>query len=512
MIQLDYYLRLLSNLDTNTMMNLAIPHLIAVVGFLTCGMMLYLAILIYRADPKNSKNRFLSFLLAAEGIGAGALNFFGLYPFPIEFLDFLYSVRYVSGSTGMIRIIFYASIVAFYLDSGFLKKIRSLYSSKIIWLTPIIGFLLFVSTVTILGGEIQALGDMYALECTNSDEGNNETYGDSDFMFNTTCPQSLEPVYPLSITKIGIGKLQPILVPATALCLLISTICLYRIDLDAITEDSSFDSREVKAIRFGFLIKLIFLVGATALILIASSMVKGDELDGSDIIQENLFFSLFQSITLFMNIFGSFIMGVLFAYAILKQDVLGIDEQLRKTFTGTIFAGIGAISFIAGTEIMESVAGVGWLGAVIMGSALIVARKPLITSIQSVSNLLLPEVHTKDESAYLELYKLAIKDGNISEKERTMLKLQAQTYGLSEKRVIHLEYWFDNNEESNADNSSSKDNNTNPHDSQTVPNSTQQVPSQSVVAQQWTDETGNNWCRMSDGSTLWWNGKEWQKL
>ena len=179
MIQLDYYLRLLSNLDTNTMMNLAIPHLIAVVGFLTCGMMLYLAILIYRADPKNSKNRFLSFLLAAEGIGAGALKFFGLYPFPIEFLDFLYSVRYVSGSTGMIRIIFYASIVAFYLDSGFLKKIRALYSSKIIWLTPIIGFLLFVSTVTILGGEIQALGDMYALECTNSDEGNNETYGET---------------------------------------------------------------------------------------------------------------------------------------------------------------------------------------------------------------------------------------------------------------------------------------------------------------------------------------------
>ena len=160
---------------------------------------------------------------------------------------------------------------------------------------------------------------------------------------------------------------------------------------------------------------------------------------------------------------------------------------------------------------MESVAGVGWVGAVIMGSALIVARKPLITSIQSVSNLLLPEVHTKDESAYLELYKLAIKDGNISEKERTMLKLQAQTYGLSEKRVIHLEYWFDNNEESNADNTS-KGNNTNSHDSQIVSNSTQQVPSQPVVAQQWTDEAGNNWCRMSDGSTLWWNGKEWQKL
>ena len=442
MIQLEYYLRLLRNLDTNTIVNLVIPHLIALMGFLTCGMMLYLAILIYRAAPKNPKNRFLSFLLAAEGIGAGALNFFGLYPFPIEYLDFLYSVRYVSGSTGMIRIVFYASIIAFYFDGEFLKKVRRIYISKILWLTPIIGFLLFVSTLSIMGGEVQALGDMYALECTDTDEGKNKTYGGSDFMFNTTCPKSLEPVYPLSITKIGIGILQPILVPVTALCLLVPTALLYRLDLDSISKDSTFDSNEVKAIRFGFLIKLIFLVGATALILIANSMVKSNEFSGSDIIQENIFFSLFISITLFMNIFGSFLMGVLFSYAVLKQDVLGIDEQLRKTFTGTMFAGIGAISFIAGTEIMETVAGVGWVGAVFIGSALIIARKPLISSIQSVSNLLLPEVHTKVEMSYLELYKLAAEDGNISKKERKMLDTQGKTYGLSETRIKYLENWY----------------------------------------------------------------------
>ena len=101
---MTYFGRLLTNLDKNTIVNLAIPHLVAVLGFLTAGMMIYLAVLVYRANPGNAKNRFLSFFLAFEGISAGALNFFGAYPFPIEYIDTLYSVRYVSGSTCMIRL------------------------------------------------------------------------------------------------------------------------------------------------------------------------------------------------------------------------------------------------------------------------------------------------------------------------------------------------------------------------------------------------------------------------
>ena len=442
---MTYFERLLTNLNENTLVNLAIPHLIAILGFMTAGMMFYLAVLIYRANPKNAKNRFLSFLLAFEGISAGALNFFGTYPFPIEYIDTLYSVRYVSGSTGMIRLLFYASIVAFYFDKKWMKRVRAFFSSKMLWLTPLLGFVLFIAILSVLGGEVRAMGDMYMLECDGPGKGTNATYGGTEFVFNTTCPESLEPVYPLSITKIGVGSLQPIIVPAAALVLLFSTVCLYRVDLDDLDENSAFDETELRAVRFGFLLKLIFLVGATIMIILANSLVNSGDLVDRDIIQDDLSLSGFISITLFMNIFGSFMMGVLFAYAILKQDVLGIDEQLRKTFTGTIFAGLGAILFIAGTEIMESVAGVGWVGAVGMGSVLYLTRKPILNTISSVSNILLPEVHTKDEAAYLELYRLAVEDGNISEKERTMLDMQARVYGLTEKRTEHLENWFHEN-------------------------------------------------------------------
>ena len=34
---------------------------------------------------------------------------------------------------------------------------------------------------------------------------------------------------------------------------------------------------------------------------------------------------------------------------------------------------------------------------------------------------------------------------------------------------------------------------------------------ESTVVNQWTDEKGNTWRSMSDGSTLWWNGTDWQK-
>ena len=39
----------------------------------------------------------------------------------------------------------------------------------------------------------------------------------------------------------------------------------------------------------------------------------------------------------------------------------------------------------------------------------------------------------------------------------------------------------------------------------------QQVVSQPTVVQQWTDANGNTWRSMSDGSTLWWNGSDWQR-
>ena len=40
---------------------------------------------------------------------------------------------------------------------------------------------------------------------------------------------------------------------------------------------------------------------------------------------------------------------------------------------------------------------------------------------------------------------------------------------------------------------------------------TQPVAVEPQVLNQWTDEAGHTWRKMDDGSTLWWNGTDWQK-
>ncbi len=43
------------------------------------------------------------------------------------------------------------------------------------------------------------------------------------------------------------------------------------------------------------------------------------------------------------------------------------------------------------------------------------------------------------------------------------------------------------------------------------PNIPQTVVTAPTVVNQWTDQAGYTWRTMSDGSTLWWNGTDWQK-
>ena len=38
------------------------------------------------------------------------------------------------------------------------------------------------------------------------------------------------------------------------------------------------------------------------------------------------------------------------------------------------------------------------------------------------------------------------------------------------------------------------------------------APAEPTVVNQWTDENGNTWRVMSDGTNRWWNGTDWQQV
>jgi len=138
--------------------------------------------------------------------------------------------------------------------------------------------------------------------------------------------------------------------------------------------------------------------------------------------------------------------GFMFTYAILKNDILGIDEKLRQAFSTTIFASLGGIMLIAATETMEGyIPGGGLVGGLIIGAPLVVLRKPIFTVINNFSTMLMPEAFTKAELSYIEAYEIAMEDRIITENERKFLKMQAKTLGLDQERIEYIESWYNTN-------------------------------------------------------------------
>ena len=135
--------------------------------------------------------------------------------------------------------------------------------------------------------------------------------------------------------------------------------------------------------------------------------------------------------------------GVMFTYAILKNEILGIDQRLRSVFSNAVFAAIGGILLLITSETMESLLGFGWIGSIIIGVPMIILRRPILTILNRMSGALMPESLTKNDKTYLDAYELAIADGIITEKERGMLSFQPKTLRLNDDWLKFLESHFD---------------------------------------------------------------------
>ena len=205
-------------------------------------------------------------------------------------------------------------------------------------------------------------------------------------------------------------------------------------------------SGEVRAVRLGFIGKTAMQI-TTTLILFWMIATIGE----SPSLETNVFNPNLDATRLLLYIpplmptavvVAALFEGVIFTYAVIKNDMFGIDEQLRKTFTTTVFAGLGAILFLVSTELMESVFDRGWIGGVFIGMTLLILRRPIIATLGGVSSRLIPESHTKEELGYLEMYYLAKKDHD--HPQRTIdARPAGRSYGITEERRVYLEQWYD---------------------------------------------------------------------
>ena len=446
---LDYYARSLGSF-------VGYWHMLAIFSILSGVFLLFLAYLILKANPKKAKNRFMALMLVTEALRCFTSMLFWVYAWPEEMLNILRPGRVVYYTMSLQLFFLYMAAATFYSKRAWAEKISGFFQFHGLYLLPLfcLTFILVVSSF--MGGTNTSIGDISWIYCESTGPGRGSTVTGTDLPFDVTCPEDYENVYPMTFTNVVIGPLSRILLFVPLLGAIVATIALTKSRNSINDSEDANLIEEVRAVRLGFLGKTAMQV-TTSLILFWMISIIGSSpnLEVSPFNPDLELSTALLALPPLMPtavVLAALFEGIIFTYAVVKNEMFGIDEQLRKTFTTTIFAGSGAVLFLISTELMETVFDQGWLGGVIIGATFLLLRRPILSTLGGVSSRLIPESHTREELGYLEMYYLAKKDENITENERSMLDLQARSYGITEERKAYLEEWYDKMLEKGGDN------------------------------------------------------------
>ena len=460
----DYYWRLLTNIDMGNAQPFGFWTLISLFCILSGLALLYLTLLVYRANPSSGKNRFIALMLFAESIRCLTGSFFYIYPFNLEQVQFLYFIRLIFYTSGVMLILLYIATPLLYIKNKLAERMMKIYETKAILLIPVLSFLIFALASLAMGGfPYGGIAPSVWIYCPEVGQGIGGATSGGTVPFDPVCPESYSELYPMMWTITLISPLAQIIFILPLIAAFITAVVITRTTKEIFETGSESERNEIRAVRLGFIGKTIFQSFSLLclVIFLVLSPVTGSELSwfNPDLFDVDKFVNdgdvpLWAVLTGFTTpfIIGGMVLaglfeGIVFTYAVMKHEVLGIDERLRKTFSGALFAGLGTVAFLIATELMESVAGMGWIGGVLIGITIIFLRKPIFATFSKISFSIMPEAHTKTGQIYLEAFSIAMEDGIVTEEERKMLQIQARSLGLNASRISHLESTYHSNNE-----------------------------------------------------------------
>ena len=446
----QYYWRMMTNINFAEGKTFGVLHLQAFLSILTTIFLLTLAVLVYRARPKSAENRFMAVLLTAEGIKV-AEAWYNIYPVSTAFLPYIQYYRVLIFYSIVLSIMMYLTTCAFY-PVRFLRFLTSdRIRSNLWWWLPCLSAMIVAYMIWSSGGLTEAFGGLMHISCPKGFEANSAivtAYPFDSPSIQSICIDDAEflPTSYIAPQNTGISQflfLFPVFVATLAMMMMRSAWKSL-----AASEETE-KAEEARALFIGFAGKAI-LKGSIAVFMIVITIIFGEfnPADVATIQDKNLLRLFLYSIYgfLFSILFTGMFEGIMFTYAILKREVLGIDEQLRKTFTATALTGTAAFLFLVSTEAMEEIIGVGWIGGVLISVIFVVLRKPLFSVVNGLSVGLMPEAFTAAEQDYLEAFALAMREQSVSERDRKFLQMQARALKLNESRIAYLEkWWIDNN-------------------------------------------------------------------
>ena len=411
-----------------------------------CG----ISFLIIKANPRGFENRFMAVLLIFEAQKATVL-FWDFFPNGPKFewlWDYLWWMKYDVYMFAIITsVMLYLSFPVYYKVNRFQFLYSEALQKRLWYVIPIVGLLIWVLIRGQEGIEI-ANGAWIVCEGVNSPPVLQSWFGDiTENMLQIksdmgTCPSAFEALITDEHPTLWlIGFTQ---VPAGIFALI-----LFR---SAMLESKSTDRNDTltnRSLYIGFLGKLLIsMVYAFLLVVIFPLLNGGEMLTFSDNLAlqfgdeqttlDRMTFFLWTSSLAILPLAISF-EALMFVHASLKESIFGIDKKLRATFTTAVFTSLGVVSFVIGSEIMENLIGFGIMGGVMVGIGVVVVRKPVISLIDGLSGRILPSEFSDVENKYLEAYIKTLKDGIITDDERRLLLMLANSYQIEDERVEYIE-------------------------------------------------------------------------
>lgn len=424
-----------------------------------------LAYLVIKANPKAPVNRFMAILLVCEGMKMlfQAVDVLPYLPQYESLWDVVWLVKIDVFIIGTIAsLLLYFSVPIYYR----IERLKFLYKpvlQKHVWyIVPVVATAIWM---VLRNMPLFQIPDKIWMTCsaegaaptTQTWTGSMSQEISDTVSSIETCPAIFDTI--VATESAGLWLIVMSGIPVSILALLFLRSSIKRNSEGGVIYEK--ESTTSNSLYIGFAGKVIGNVLFFATILIILPLLNGGPAGFIDVndwrygvdrtFMSRLKYFVF-TFALIFQVSGVAFEAMMFVHASLKDTVFGIDENLRTTFRNAVFTGIGAFLFILGSEVMENVLGFGLAGGVFIGVGLVAIRKPVIGIIDGFSSRLLSNNLSKEDMDYLKAYSEAMRDGDITEREKTMLATFATAYGLNEERVLFLENYYDSNNEASVPN------------------------------------------------------------
>jgi len=147
-------------------------------------------------------------------------------------------------------------------------------------------------------------------------------------------------------------------------------------------------------------------------------------------------------------VFGELIYGLFFCYGVVKGNIFGITQLVKRSavkvlFTVALFTAFYFMETIVSQEFSDSLGNIaGFFGA----SLVLLFEKPINKHAYNLIDFLLPDAETLSEAeqTYFYLHKLALEDGVVTQDEQRMLDFTARNLGLSTEDILRISNRIDN--------------------------------------------------------------------